>query len=332
MVLENLNCSKMKVADRVLNFASLVGVLTAGGAANSHAQQTPAYPPYQPTPNEIRAQSSKPIGEDRVGRLERRVSALEEHMAEVYKSSGTNPETISQPPTPPVKPDQTSDPHSGKGQTAQASGSGQTHLIQEGETLQTIARKYGIALDELVAINKLDPYGPIYVGDKLWIPEAVSAKEPTHTLPTGGTKAPTGTWTASYKVQPGDTLFSISRRAGVSPNEIAQQNRLSNSKILVGQVLVLPGGQPPSAPVTRTDAAPQPVASTNTPTADTFHYYDVVQGDTLSGIAKIFYTTEPELRRINKLTGNELQAGQRIVVPTRAYFEKLHRQQKSPLS
>ncbi|NJL94150.1 MAG: LysM peptidoglycan-binding domain-containing protein, partial [Anaerolineae bacterium] len=55
----------------------------------------------------------------------------------------------------------------------------------------------------------------------------------------------------TYVVQPGDNLFRISLRYGVSVQAIAQANNIANvNLILVGQVLQIPGGTgatPPTA-------------------------------------------------------------------------------------
>lgn len=47
---------------------------------------------------------------------------------------------------------------------------------------------------------------------------------------------------ASYKVKKGDTLSTISRKTGVSVDKIKKANKISNSKIRVGQVLKIPKG------------------------------------------------------------------------------------------
>ncbi len=44
----------------------------------------------------------------------------------------------------------------------------------------------------------------------------------------------------TYIVQPGDTLYSISRRFGVSPQAVMEKNRITNpSQLAVGQQLIL---------------------------------------------------------------------------------------------
>lgn len=308
----------MKEANTAL-VSGFVGVLGAAWVANANAQQA-APPPYQPTKNEFRAMA---VSEDRIGQLEKRVGALEDYMAAGFNNAAPN----SGQPVPPPGP--------GGNGTALPGGAtpakgGHYHQIQEGETLHSIATKFHVSLDQLVADNKLDPYGPIYVGDKLWIAGANPAPnpQPQSLQEVNGTPSSSAGWTAAYQVQAGDTLHSLARKTGVSPQDIVQHNRLSNAnQIFVGQQLVLPAGRLPGQPgAGRTDQHSPPAPATS---ADTFHYYDVVAGDTLSSIAKTFFTSEEELKRMNQLPVGQLQPGQRIVVPTRLYFENLRRQQRS---
>src|SRR6185437_8370934 len=76
----------------------------------------------------------------------------------------------------------------------------------------------------------------------------------------------------SYQVQPGDTLYAVSRRYAVGLNEIVQANALSPPYSLrVGQVLVLPPGAgsaprvAPPAPATAVATSPLPPARTAAP-------------------------------------------------------------------
>ncbi len=103
---------------------------------------------------------------------------------------------------------------------------------------------------------------------------------------------------ATYVVQPGDTLFSISRRQGVNVQALAAANGLTlNSWVYVGQRLTIPGstGTPASPPVT----------------GDT---YTVQRGDTLFSIARRHGTTVAALKSANGLTRDTIYVGQRLRV------------------
>jgi len=107
-----------------------------------------------------------------------------------------------------------------------------------------------------------------------------------------------------HKVQPGDTLFRLAQRYGVSIQSIVQANGLRDpSAIYVGQVLVIPTSS------TQTSHS-QPTGSSTAAT------YIVQPGDTLIGIALRFGITPRALIRANHIRHPALiYAGQELVLP-----------------
>ena len=115
-------------------------------------------------------------------------------------------------------------------------------------------------------------------------PNQTPTPTPTRTLrpptstPTGSpTLTPTPErQTIDYVVKPGDTLFSIARRYGVSVQTIIEDNNINTNTIFAGQTLKIetlaPGPTPgPTSPPTRTPSAPtttsSPIVSPTPPTA-----------------------------------------------------------------
>lgn len=100
------------------------------------------------------------------------------------------------------------------------------YIVQPGDTLYSIARKYNTTVEAISQANGIVNPWYIHVGQKLIIPQGGSSS-----LPGGNT----------YVVQPGDTLYSIAARFGKSVWDIIVANNLSDPHwISVGQVLIIP--------------------------------------------------------------------------------------------
>ncbi len=133
-----------------------------------------------------------------------------------------------------------------------------------------------------------------------------------------------------YVVQPGDTLFRISRANGLSVEELRSLNRLDGDYIAVGQALRLSNRVPiptqtapsplpadgvgesiPDRPVPDAGAPPP---SAGRPPASGGMTHVVAAGETLFRIALRYDTTVEELRRLNGIDGDRIEVGQRLVV------------------
>ena len=104
-------------------------------------------------------------------------------------------------------------------------------------------------------------------------------------------------------------------------------NGLSDpDQIKIGELIYLTGEVRETEPKSTGGGRPAgPVAKTPSPAEEeTYHYYDVANGDTLSTIAETFFTTVQELRKLNALPENAaIRVGQQLIVPTKAYFDYL---------
>jgi LysM repeat protein len=106
------------------------------------------------------------------------------------------------------------------------------HIVQRGDTLYSVARRYGTTVNAIVQANGLRNSNWIYVGQRLVIPEA------------GTTAASSISSSGSvHVVQKGENLYRIALRYGTTVQALASANNLaSTSLIYVGQKLVIPGG------------------------------------------------------------------------------------------
>jgi len=120
---------------------------------------------------------------------------------------------------------------------AAAASIAQTHVVQPGETLRSIAELYGITVDVLAASNNIVDVNAIYVGEILTIGSPVLPASEVAPLPPN--ESPPSS--LIYIVQPGETLFRIATQHGLTVNELAQANSLSDPTLIyAGQQLVIP--------------------------------------------------------------------------------------------
>lgn len=144
-----------------------------------------------------------------------------------------------------------------------------THRIVPGDTVSSIAARYGLDLNEVLRINNLSPSSIIYAGKELKL---------TGTAKASAAPAAPASAAGSYTVKPGDTLSAIAAKHGVSLQSVLAANNLSMSSVIYpGEKLSLGSG---------TDTAPaQAAAAPAAPAAPQAGSYTVVPGDTLGAIA-----------------------------------------------
>ncbi|WP_174872448.1 N-acetylmuramoyl-L-alanine amidase AmiB [Pectobacterium polaris] len=115
---------------------------------------------------------------------------------------------------------------------AKASAGSTRHTVARGETLSSIARRYGVSLAAMRDVNKLNK-DIVWVGQRLNIP-ATGTKQ-TASTPASKKAAP-----VKHKVVKGDSLSAIAARYGVSMKEIQQANNMRSGTVQLGQMLVIP--------------------------------------------------------------------------------------------
>ncbi|MGQ9586048.1 MAG: LysM peptidoglycan-binding domain-containing protein [Anaerolineae bacterium] len=166
-----------------------------------------------------------------------------------------------------------------------------THVVQRGESLTSIASRYGVSLVELAQANGLSTRSWVYAGQALYIPRQ------------GGGSAATAPSGGAHVVRAGETLADIASRYGTTVSQLAQANSLPNSDwIYVGQRLIVPGGQGAS--------------STNVGSSAAAGVHIVGAGESLSSIAARYGVSVYDLARTNNLSIlSWVYTGQRLVLP-----------------
>ncbi|MCR5046981.1 MAG: M23 family metallopeptidase [Treponema sp.] len=117
-----------------------------------------------------------------------------------------------------------------------------THLVQKGETLYSISRKYQITVSELRAANGLSESDVLKFGQKLNVPtpdiENAAALN-SSSLSTGSVYSNDNLET--YVAQKGDTYYRIARERGIKVAELFALNNLgSDASLKAGQKLRVP--------------------------------------------------------------------------------------------
>lgn len=148
-----------------------------------------------------------------------------------------------------------------------AQGGQTTHTVQAGENLTRIALKYGTTVQAIVQANNITNPNLVFVGQVLTIPGAgiTPTLQPTGTVsapPPQPTTAPAGE--TIHVVQPGENLFRVALKYGLSTAFLASYNGITNPNVIyVGQRIRIPSGaaaQPQPQPAT-----PAPVGATPLP-------------------------------------------------------------------
>ncbi|HNW56036.1 MAG TPA: peptidoglycan DD-metalloendopeptidase family protein [bacterium] len=98
------------------------------------------------------------------------------------------------------------------------------YTVKIGDTLSGLSKAFGVSLNTIAWQNGLSAKTVIRPGDKLTI------------LPVSG---------VLHKVKSGDSLSKIAKLYKADANAIANYNNLKNDRVVIGQSLIIPGGQQP---------------------------------------------------------------------------------------
>ena len=163
-----------------------------------------------------------------------------------------------------------------------------TYKVVHGDTLYDISKRSGASIENIKKWSGIK-------SNVLKSGQILTVKQPKSTTTASKTQLPITT--STYKVEKGDTLYSISRRSGVSVDNIKKYNSLKSNILEVGDVLKL-----------------KPSSTTSSITSKV---YQVQSKDTLYSISKRSGVSVNNIKKYNNLKSNNIVKGQDLyLVPT----------------
>jgi Cell wall-associated hydrolases (invasion-associated proteins) len=202
-----------------------------------------------------------------------------------------------------------------------------THVVQDGETLESIAELYQVTPAQLKSWNGISrKKNKVTPGQKLTIEtvrkeyvvvsakkkrpatkgkttkEAVVAEEPYSTPAVSSKPVKT-----SHTVSKGETLFTIAKETNLTVDQLKEYNHLNSTNVKENQVLTL---IPDTTEI---------IKKTEIKTASATKHikYIVKPGDTLFSIAKAHNISVDDLKAANEITSGEVNIGQQLQIPAR---------------
>ena len=95
-----------------------------------------------------------------------------------------------------------------------------TYTVVKGDSLWSIAKRYGITVDDIIQLNNLSNID-LKIGDTLLIPDTETNKK-------------------TYTVKSGDSLWSIAKTNNISVEQLKETNNLTSNLLSIGQILIIP--------------------------------------------------------------------------------------------
>jgi len=199
------------------------------------------------------------------------------------------------------------------------------HTVKKGENLYTIGKKYGKTPEEIKKLNNLTSSN-LYPGQKLivGIKEGKTASEKKRKYSIKEEKLTSekseNLIKEYYTVKKGDTLSKISKNFGVSVAQLKKMNGLKNSKLKIGQKLIVKIKKADEMENVRKEINPdeiEPIADVSKKT-----YYKVCEGDTIESICEKFQIGPEKLLSANLMKKEDLKVGQILVIPPRDLLEE----------
>ncbi len=123
----------------------------------------------------------------------------------------------------------------------QKEGNQDYYITGKDENLYDVAQKNGVLLQSICAYNDLSATNNIYAGTKILLRSSsknVQASNISYVQPNAKVET-SPTQPAYHEVQAKEGLYSISKKYGVTVDELREWNGLSNDNLQIGQQLII---------------------------------------------------------------------------------------------
>ena len=212
------------------------------------------------------------------------------------------------------------------------SGQQKKHTVVAKENPTTIAKKYGVSVDELIKQNPKIKDGKIDIGDVLIIPnkqkntQKTEEKKEEKKEDKKSTEKKSNQKLGKIYLQPKQTIYGITRQYKISEEELRKLNPNLESHMKVGEALVLPedkirkyGDKAAQQEVVDTPKKDREEEKKTQKLASEDGAYVVQPKDTYYGITRKFNISQSELFALNSgLEQRGLRSGDIIIVKNTA--------------
>ncbi len=172
------------------------------------------------------------------------------------------------------------------------------HKVRRGESLNSIATKYGVLVDILKEWNNLSN-NKIFIGKKL----KILTDRNLNYVAENEDQAFDKTSLFRYKVKRGETLSELSIKFGVPALTIKRWNRLSKDRLTAGQYVKIYTNNHISA-----------YGDNTSKTSANVNYYTVKHGDAIGAIAERYKVSIASIKKWNGLRTNKIESGKRLKI------------------
>ena len=185
-----------------------------------------------------------------------------------------------------------------------------SHRVKRGETIYSIARKYGVRTADIIRMNNIRNPRRLRIGTRLLIPTVSPGPSKSRVA---SRRKPRVKGRKYHVVRRGDTLWDIARLYGVSVRDLKRWNNLRGNRIKPGDRLVVK----PARSSKKSKARSKKKKSKKT--SGKYITYRVRPGDTLYSIALRYGTSVRTLKRLNGIRSPRfLKPGQKLRIPKKA--------------